>query len=102
MNKIIDQRVCMKLKLVHESGDTLYPVRMKNTDTGVVAFRLAPGGNSKQGSIEIEDKQSMLDYVLKKKYSVRASSLTAMTGSTKKRRGLYRLGQKSITRYELI
>jgi hypothetical protein len=102
MTKLNEQRNCMKLKMFHESGDVLYPVKMKNKDTGLVAFRVSPGGNTKVDSIEVEDEQSMLDYVLKKDYRVRASSLSAVSGSSKKRSGLYRISQRSILRHEHI
>jgi hypothetical protein len=102
MTKLNEQRICMKLKMFHQTGDVLYPVKMKNKDTGLVAFRVSPGGNKKVDSIEIEDEQSMLNYVLKKDYGVRASTLSAVSGSSKKRSGLYRLSQRSIVRHEHI
>jgi hypothetical protein len=102
MTKLNDNKICMKLKLFHESGDVLYPVKVKNKDTGVVAFRVSSGGNKKVDSIEVEDEQTMLDYVVKQKYAVRATSLTAITGSSKKRSGLYRLDQQSIVKHQLI
>ena len=100
MTKFNEQRNCIKLKMFHASGDVLYPVKVKNKDTGLLAFRVSPGGNKKEDSIEVEDEQNMLDYVLKKDYSVRASTLTAVSGSSKKRSGLYRLSQRSILRHE--
>jgi hypothetical protein len=102
MTKLNEQRNCMKLKMFHESGDVLYPVKVKNIDTGLVAFRVSLGGNKKEDSIEVEDEQSMLDYVVKKRYAVRATSLEAITGSSKKRSGLYRLDQQSIVKHQLI
>jgi len=95
------KNICLRLKLHHESGDILHPVKVKNKDTGVVAFRVSKGGNTKQDSLEIEDEQSMLDYVLKQDYQVRATSLNSVTGSSKKRSGLYRLSQRSILKHEL-
>jgi hypothetical protein len=102
MTKSNDNKICMKLKLFHESGDVLYPVTIKNIDTGRIPFRVSLGGNKKVDLIEVEDEQNMLDYVLKQNYSVRATSLTAMTGSSRKRSGLYRLDQQSILKHELI
>jgi hypothetical protein len=102
MTRLNEQRNCMKLKMFHESGDVLYPVKVKNKDTGLVAFRVSAGGNKKENSIEVEDEQSMLDYVVKKRYAVRATSLEAITGSSKKRSGLYRLDQQSIVKHQLI
>jgi hypothetical protein len=102
MTKLNQQRNCMKLKMFHQSGDVLYPVKIKNNDTAVVAFWVSSGGNKKVDSIEVEDEQTMLDYVLKQKYAVRATSLTAITGSSKKRSGLYQLDQQSIIKHQLI
>ena len=102
MSKVSNDKYCLKLKLHHESSDVLYPVKIENTDTGKVAFRVSPGGNTKQHSLEIEDELSMLDYVLKQDYQVRAQSLNSATGGSKKRSGLNRLSQRSILKHEYI
>ena len=84
-------RLCMRLKMTHETGDVLYPVKMKNTKTGKVAFRVSEEGN------EIEDEQIMLDYVVKKGFSVRARTLPTST----KRDGLYGISKRTIVSYKL-
>ncbi|WP_305402237.1 hypothetical protein [Photobacterium leiognathi] len=81
--------------LVHESGDHLYPCRMKNKDTGKVCFRLSEGGkagNTKEVGIEVDCELKMKDLVLNQGYAVRAKTLD------KGRNGLYKLNQRSIIR----
>jgi len=76
---------------------------MKNRDTGLVAFRVFEQGNKKTDCIEIEDEASMLEYVLKKSYGVRARTLPiSSSGHSKKREGIYKIAQRSITDYQLI
>ncbi|EOX4805143.1 hypothetical protein ACFKIT_003765 [Vibrio alginolyticus] len=79
--------------LVHESGDELYPYRIKNRDTGKVAFRVSEGGekgNTKEVSEEIDCEYEVKRLVLEHGYAVRAQTLD------KTRSGLYKLGQRSI------
>lgn len=78
--------------LEHRSGDKLYPVRIKNRDTGVVAFRLSKRGNTKKDSIEVTDESVMKSKVLNEGYAVRASTLN------RSRFGLYRFGAREIRR----
>jgi hypothetical protein len=87
----------MRLKMTHETGDVLYPVKMKNTKTGKVAFRVSEEGNKVEDCIEIEDEQIMLDYVVKKGFSVRARTLPTST----KRDGLYGINKRKIVSYRL-
>ncbi|WP_156498491.1 hypothetical protein [Oleiphilus sp. HI0079] len=80
--------------LLHESGDKLYPVRMKNRDNGQVAFRVSKGGtggNTKEAGKEIMDEQEMKNLVLNEGYAVRAETKTGT-----KRRGLFKIDQRSI------
>lgn len=79
--------------LLHESGDQLYPCRMKNRDTGKVAFRVSKGGekgNTKEVGQEIDCELEVKRLVLEHGYAVRAKTLD------KTRNGLYKLGQRSI------
>jgi len=81
--------------LLHQSGDKLYPVKMKNRDTGKVAFRVSrggTGGNTKESGMEIEDEYLMKKYVFEQGYAVRASTMN------KSRNGLFKIGQRSIVR----
>lgn len=90
-------RLSMRLKMIHETGDVLYPVKMKNTKTGKIAFRVSKEGNKIEDCIEIEDEQLMLDYVVKKDFSVRARTLPTST----KRDGLYGISKRTIVSYQL-
>jgi hypothetical protein len=86
----MEQKFCTLICMKHESEDLLYPVRIKNRDTGVCAFRVAKSGNSIDDSLEITDEKALIKYVRDLGYSVRASTMN------KSRGGLYRLGQRSI------
>ncbi|MBX9900337.1 MAG: hypothetical protein K2Y28_06085 [Burkholderiaceae bacterium] len=77
--------------LTHSSGDQLYPVLMKNRSTGVIAYRVSLGGNTKADHIELSDPLEVLRYVRDLGYSVRAQSPDSG------RNGLYKAGQRSIT-----
>lgn len=88
----MDDRFGRLFYLVHDSGDHLYPVRMKNRDSGVSAFRLSKGGtggNTKANGREENNEAKVLDLV-KSGWAVRAST---KNGS---RSGLYKLSQRSI------
>jgi hypothetical protein len=79
--------------LLHKNGDKLFPVRMKNRDTGKICFRVSPGGtggNKKEMGLEIECEQEMKNFVLQKGYTVRASTKDGT------RKGLYKAEQRCI------
>ncbi len=76
--------------LLHENGDRLYPVRMKNQKTGRVAFRVSDQGNTLADGLEIDGEETMYDYVVNRGYAVRAATLN------RSRYGLFRPGQRSI------
>lgn len=79
--------------LEHNDGDRLYPVRMKNRDTGKVAFRVSkggPAGNTKEVGLEIDDEKEVRRLVHEHGYAVRAKSRKSG------REGLYKVGQRSI------
>lgn len=62
-------------------------MRMKNRQTGLIAFRVSKGGtggNTKENGLEVWDENEMVRYVLELGFSVRASTLD------KKISGLYR------------
>lgn len=82
--------------LVHESGQHLYPVRMRNGATGHVAFRVSAGGNTKADHIELDDESEVLHHVKELGFAVRASN---KDGS---RKGLYALSGHSITGIVLL
>lgn len=83
--------------LIHKNGQRLYPVRMKNRDTGTVAFRISPGGksgNTKDIGSEEQDESLVFEKVTVQGWAVRVSSLDRATN------GLYKIGQKSISGFE--
>lgn len=85
--------------LVHESGELLYPVRIRNRDTGRVSFRISQGGlkgNTKEVGIEEDDEAKVFSRVVNEGWAVRASSMN------KKTTGLYKLGQRSIKDYKIL
>lgn len=82
-----------RFSFVLKTGEELFPVRMKNRQTGLVAFRVSKGGtggNTKESGIEVEDENEMVRYVLELGYGVRASTLD------KKKSGLYKPDGRSV------
>lgn len=84
-----------KLVFHHSSGDRLYPVRMRNRDSGVNAFRIAIGSNTKADHIEIENEEEINRAALAGK-KIRCSSLD------RKRKGIYGINSKCIQSFERI
>ena len=81
------ERLCLRLVFELRDGEKLYPVRMKNRETGAVMFRLSEGGaggNTKERSIEVDSEDTMIELVVHKKMAVRMNSLAGT------RAGLYR------------
>ena len=79
----------------HESGQRLYPYRLKNRDTGRVAFRVAKpgaGANRKINQVELDHVEDVFRYVFSLGYSVR------MRGDDPKFNGLYSQDGYSIVR----
>ncbi|ANG63062.1 hypothetical protein A8C75_11650 [Marinobacterium aestuarii] len=91
--------LCRRLQLNHIEGDILYPCRMKNQDTGLVAFRLSKGGNTKRDSIEVTDEQEMIRKVTTQGYKVRARTIEPVSQGG--RTGLYTLGEQAIRDWTL-
>jgi hypothetical protein len=89
-----------KLRLNHTEGDVLYPARMKNMDTGRVAFRLSKRGNTKADSIEVTDEQEMIRKVTTQGYKVRARTIKPVSKGG--RGGLYSLTETSIRDWQLM
>ena len=95
----MSERISRKLELVHSTGALLYPVRMKNRDTGRIAFRLSKQGNTKEDSIEVVGERDMIDKVLNENYMVRAGTLEPVSRGGI--HGLYRLKERSIRDYRI-
>jgi hypothetical protein len=67
--------------LLHKNGDKLYPVRMKNRDTGKICFRISPsgtGGNKMEMGLEIECEHEMKNFVLQKGYPIQMPPLVRL------------------------
>ena len=92
------ERLCLRLVFELRDGEKLYPVRMKNRETGAVMFRLSEGGaggNTKERSIEVDSEDTMIELVVHKKMAVRMNSLAGT------RAGLYRPDGYAVSRVEL-
>ena len=72
--RFIGDRVCKEFWLLDADGGRHFPVRIKNRDTGRVAFNLSNSGNLKSAVIETDDIGAVADLVLNKGYSVRVVS----------------------------
>lgn len=92
--------LCRKLRLVHVSGDILYPARIKDRDTGLLAFRVAKGGNTKSDSTPVMDEDEMIRKVTRQGYRVRAR--TEKPASRGGRTGLYAIDERAIRSWEQI
>ncbi len=71
----LDARFAQTFHLVSNEGRKVVPVRMKNQDTGLVAFRLAKMGNTKDGQREVSDEAELLRLCETGRYQVRAQPL---------------------------
>lgn len=81
--------------LEHKTGHKLYPVKVKNRESGVVAFRVSVGGkkgNTKEIGQEVHSEQELEKYVKELGYAVRAAT---KNGEIK---GLYKIGHRSIVK----
>ncbi len=64
--RIYSRRFCFE----HESGDLLYPVRMKNRETGNLRFRVGTPTTKRPHELEVEEDE-MVRLVLDEDYKVR-------------------------------
>lgn len=95
-----------ELELIHESGDVLYPVKITRKTSGKAAFHLVPPGmNKKDGTIEVMEPSDVISLVIDNGHSVRCSTLVATvvgkSGVKIKRKGLYKISERSITKYNI-
>jgi hypothetical protein len=89
----IDQkRISTEFSFVLTNGKEVFPVQVKRRKTGVVAFRISPGGSGGNtiAAGEEVDEETMVHRVLKEGFAVRCKSLD---GSTT---GLYKHGHRSV------
>lgn len=59
------QKYSTKLILTHISGAQLYPVMMRDRNTGKKSYRLSKMGNTKADSIDVTDEEEMIEMVTK-------------------------------------
>ena len=93
-----NDRICQRVKFILHDGTELYPVKMKNRQTGTVAFRLSEGGaggNTIENTIEVADEGEMISMVCNKGMSVRLQNADG------KRQGLYTKDGRSVRNVEL-
>lgn len=74
MTNFTSDRVCREFWLIDVDGRRHFPIRIKNRDTGRIAFNVSNSGNLKSAVIEVDDIDSVADFVLQKAYSVRVVS----------------------------
>lgn len=74
-----DDRFARTFHLVRSDGRKIVPVRMKNQDTGRIAFRVAKMGNTKDGQREVMDEVELLRCCESGQYQVRAQPLDKST-----------------------
>ena len=72
-------RFARAFHLVRHDGRVIVPVRMRDRDTGNVAFRVAKMGNTKDGQREIHDEAELLRLCESGQYQVRAQPLDKST-----------------------
>lgn len=87
-----EERFATSFYLLHVDGTHLYPVRIRNRDSGQACFRVSQGGaggNTKTAGREVEDEATLLRLV-DSGYMVRAAPRNGGPAN------LYRVGQRAI------
>lgn len=86
------ERLSRKFSFILNNGTEVFPVQMKRHDTGVIAFRVSPGGmgGNTLGASEEVDEDTMVRKVLEEGFAIRCKSLDGNTN------GLYKQGQRSV------
>lgn len=86
------ERLSRKFSFILKNGIEIFATQVKRRHTGVIAFRISPGGaggNTLEVSKEV-DEETMVRKVLNEGYAVRCRSLDGNTT------GLYKQGKKSV------
>jgi hypothetical protein len=88
----LQERISRIFSFILNNGTEVFPVQMKRRDTGVIAFRISPGGTGGNTLVACEevDEDTMVRKVLMECYAVRCKSLDGNTN------GLYKHGQRSV------
>jgi hypothetical protein len=91
---INQERVSRRFSFIFKSGVEVFPVLVKDRNTGNIAFRVAPGGKGSNKTVNQDqvDEETMVLRVLTENYLVRCSSLDGKTT------GMYKNGERSVER----
>lgn len=91
---INQERVSRKFSFILKSGTEVFPVLVKDRNTGNIAFRVSLGGTGSNKTVNQDqvDENTMLSRVLSQNYQVRCSSLDGKTT------GMYKKGERSVER----
>lgn len=89
---INQERVSRKFSFILKSGAEVFPVLVKDRDTGNIAFRVSLGGTGSNKTVNQDqvDENTMSSRVLSQNYQVRCSSLDGKTT------GMYKKGERSV------
>jgi hypothetical protein len=60
--------------LISSTGQIVFPVRIRNVDTGRVSYRLSRSGNTKADMLEIDDEAELLRLCLTGQWMVRVAA----------------------------
>lgn len=77
-----DDTFARTFHLIRNDGAVFVPVKMRNNETGNVAFRVAKHGNTKDGEMEITDEAQLLAYCHSGQYQVRVRPLDKSTSAS--------------------
>jgi hypothetical protein len=86
------ERISRKFSFILNNGTEVFPIKIMRRETGVIAFRVSPGGtggNTIEAGEEV-DEDTMVRKVLEEGYAVRCKSLDGNT------HGLYKPGERSV------
>jgi hypothetical protein len=88
-----NDKICTRLMFVLHDGTKLFPAKMKNRDSKIVAYRLSgggKGGNTLEAGQEVTEEDQMIDLVVKQDFSVR------MAGDKSGLKNLYKLHGRAV------
>lgn len=82
-------KLSRKLSFLLKNGTEVFPVLMARRDTGIIAYRISPGGTggNKLDISDDVDEQTMIDKILNLGYAVRCCSLDGKTVGLYKAKG---------------
>lgn len=69
-----DARFARIFAFVLDNGDVVYPMRIRDRDTGITAFKISNRGNTNLDAKLVEDEGVLADLVLNRGFRVRCST----------------------------